>query len=75
MLIPAMEFKWDVSLGSVLTALTFLVSLLGIYTHAAMRFSQIERKINILFTWWTREIFKNGPPDPEIAKDIQKFFG
>lgn len=65
-----MEFKWDISLGTVIAVITIL----SVYGHAATRFTLLERKMNILFNWWTREVFKGGTPNPETAADIQKFF-
>ncbi len=68
-----MEFKWDINLGTILTIATVVVTLVGIYGHAAVKFKTIEQKLNVMFSWWCREILKDGN-DSEVSKDIQKFF-
>jgi hypothetical protein len=64
-----LHFDWSISIGSVIAVGT----LLGIYGHAAQKLSKVEGKLNMMFTWWCREVLPKTN-DPQIAEEIRKFF-
>jgi len=69
-----MKFQWELSIGNLLTVFTIVISLFSIYGNLIKKFTSFEKKLNILFSWWSREISKSGTIDPKIGEDIQKFF-
>ncbi len=58
-----------ITIGNLLT----IVTLLGIYAHASIKLSKLEGKLNIIFSWWCREVLPKTN-DAISADEIRKFF-
>jgi len=67
------EFDWKVSIGSIVSALGVMITVLGVYWHMAGRLQEMETKLNIMFTWFTRTIIGQGQNE-ELREVITKFF-
>lgn len=68
-----MEFDWKVSIGSVISALGVMITVLGIYWHMAGRLQEMETKLNIMFTWFTRTVI-GKEADDQVRDLIKQFF-
>lgn len=64
-----MDFKWDVSIGNVISFLALSVTVIGIYGHMALKLGRMEAKFNIMFTWFQREIIGRR------ESEVKRFFG
>ena len=54
-----MHFDWTISFGTVAQTLI----LVGAIVTAATRFSRLETKVDMLYTWWEREIERRNNRD------------
>lgn len=68
-----MEFDWKISIGTIITGIGVMITILGVYWHMAGRLSEMETKLNIMFTWFTRTIIGKGENE-ELRDVITRFF-
>lgn len=51
-----MHFDWTINAGNVLTAVVLLVGLVKAHTQNIKRLQEIEFKLSLLYSWFTKKI-------------------
>lgn len=67
-----MDFKWQISLDTVVQVLAFVGTMAGIAIHLDRRITIIETKLNIMWTWFMEKLSSGS--DGYTDKYIDRFF-
>ncbi len=60
---------WTISVGNLITTVAMVGTMMGIAWRLGNRFTVMERKVNLMFAWFLRQLDgKGGVTDLEIRK-------
>ena len=62
-----MNLDMNISIG----VLGLIVTVLGVYFHMAYKLGKLEQKLNIMYTWFEKNVFGQIPGS---SQRIRKFF-
>jgi hypothetical protein len=66
-------FEWTISLGSLLIASSNVIAIGLVAWRLSLRFTMMERKVNLMFAWFLRQI--SGKTDTLTTDEMRQFFG
>lgn len=53
-----MEFKWEINLGTILTLIGTLVTIIKMHNSNVSRVQHLETKLDLMFDWFRKMIMK-----------------
>lgn len=66
-----MSIDWTISIGNIVTTMVLVVTLAGIAIRFGQRFTSMERKVNIMFAWFLKQLDGHGGL---TAAEVRRFF-
>jgi hypothetical protein len=66
-----MRFSGIITPGDILIAMSILVSVFGAYNRIVIRLTNIETKIEPVYSWWDRHVNNGNGPNREHSEQRQ----